>query len=121
MLVDQVPSQSRAIVRVPFLGAPALVDLSPALCALRARVPLVAAFPLRDPDGGHSVVIATIIAPPPRSSRRWAEEAMTEVTRKLEAHVLRHPEQWLWMHRRWKDSAELCREPVRPGAALVRQ
>lgn len=121
MLVDQVPSQSRAVVRVPFLGAPALVDLSPALCALRARVPLVAAFPLREPDGQHSVAIAAIIDPPPRPSRRWAEEAMTEVTRKLETHVLDHPEQWLWMHRRWREGAEFRRETVRSGAALVRQ
>jgi KDO2-lipid IV(A) lauroyltransferase len=109
MLVDQAPSPPRAVIRVPFLGAPALVDLAPALYALRARVPLVAAFPLRDPDGGHSVEIAAIIPPPPRPSRRWAEEAMAEVTRKLEAHVLRHPEQWLWMHRRWKDGALLPR------------
>jgi KDO2-lipid IV(A) lauroyltransferase len=27
---------------------------------------------------------------------------MVEATRVLEEFVLRHPEQWLWMHRRWK-------------------
>jgi KDO2-lipid IV(A) lauroyltransferase len=117
MLIDQAPEQhravigvpfaqpprrNRAVIRVPFLGAPALVDLSPALAALRARVPLVAAFPVRDADGRHSVEIATVIPPPARPNRRWAEEAMLEVTQKLEAHVRRHPEQWLWMHRRWK-------------------
>jgi KDO2-lipid IV(A) lauroyltransferase len=102
MLVDQAPERSRGVVQVTFLGAPALVDLSPALAALRARVPLVAAFPVRDADGGHSVEIAAVIAPPSRPSRRWAEDAMTEVTRRLDAHVRRHPEQWLWMHRRWK-------------------
>jgi KDO2-lipid IV(A) lauroyltransferase len=102
MLIDQAPRRNRAVIRVPFLGAPALVDLSPALAALRARVPLVAAFPLRSADGRHSVEIAAVIPPPRRPSRRWAEDAMLEVTQKLEAHVRRHPEQWLWMHRRWK-------------------
>jgi KDO2-lipid IV(A) lauroyltransferase len=129
MLVDQAPSQTRSVIRVPFLGAPALVDLSPALYALRARVPLVAAFPRRDPDGGHSVEIAAVIHPPAGAApgrRRWAEEAMAEVTRRLETHVLRHPDQWLWLHRRWKDRGEaaprvvpvLARGSGEPGPTL---
>jgi KDO2-lipid IV(A) lauroyltransferase len=105
MLVDQAPERVRGAVRVPFLGAPAWVDLAPALCALRARAPLVVAFPRRLTDGSHTVDIAAVLEPPRGPARReWAVEAMTEVTRLLEAFVRRHPEQWLWMHRRWKDA-----------------
>lgn len=102
MLVDQAPERVRGVVRVSFLGADALVDLAPAFCALRARVPLVAAFPMRLPDGSLSVHVAGVLAPPKVPTRRWAEQAMTQVTWWLESFVRQNPEQWLWMHRRWK-------------------
>jgi KDO2-lipid IV(A) lauroyltransferase len=110
MLVDQAPERSRAVVAAPFLGAAALVDLSPALTALRARVPLAAVFPVRLPDGTHTVSVAAVFEPPSleerasglRPARRWAADVMCEVTALLDAHVRAQPAQWLWMHRRWK-------------------
>lgn len=100
-LIDQAPERTRGVVAVPFLGASADVDLAPALLALRARCPLVVAFARRTPNG-HTVEVAGVIDPPRRPERAWAEAAMRQATGWLEAFVLRHPEQWLWMHRRWK-------------------
>jgi KDO2-lipid IV(A) lauroyltransferase len=111
MVVDQAPERERAAIRVPFLGAPAWVDLAPALCALRGKCPLVAAFPLRLASGEHRVVVARVLWPPPLADRAWPAFAMGEVTRALEEFVRAHPEQWLWMHRRWKDV------PRRSGAS----
>jgi KDO2-lipid IV(A) lauroyltransferase len=102
MIVDQAPERRRAVVQAWFLGAPAWIDLAPALAAMRARAPLVAAFPFRAPDGTLAVEVARTFEPPDRPSRAWAERTMVQVTRALEDFVLRHPEQWLWMHRRWK-------------------
>jgi KDO2-lipid IV(A) lauroyltransferase len=102
MIVDQAPERVRAVVSVPFLGAKALVDLAPALCAARAHVPLVAVFPCRAADGTHTVHVPGVLTPPAAPSREWAERAMVQVTLWLEEFVLRHPDQWLWMHRRWK-------------------
>jgi len=104
MLVDQAPERRRATIVTPFLGRPARVDLAPALVAARAKAPLVAAFPRRTPDGGHAFDVAAVIEPPPHAGRAWAEEAMRSVTTALDDFVRRHPEQWLWMHRRWKDA-----------------
>jgi Kdo2-lipid IVA lauroyltransferase/acyltransferase len=101
-LVDQAPERQRATIVVDFLGAPARVDLAPALLALRARVPLISVFGWRRGDGRHSVELAGVFEPPARVSRAWAEHTMRAVSAELEALVLRHPEQWLWMHRRWK-------------------
>ena len=123
MLVDQAPERSRAVVEAPFLGATAVVDLSPALTALRARVPLAAVFPLRLPDGTHTVSVAAMFEPPSleerasgaRPARQWAEEVMREVTALLDAHVRAHPAQWLWMHRRWKGAA-ISPKAVGPAA-----
>jgi KDO2-lipid IV(A) lauroyltransferase len=113
MLIDQAPERERATVVTEFLGHPARVDLAPALVALRAGVPLACAFCRRDADGKLLVQLGSVLAPPARPSRRWAEQAMIDVTRELDAFVRRHPEQWLWMHRRWKDAPAVApeREP----------
>ena len=100
-MIDQAPERARGVVSVGFLGAVADVDLAPALLALRARCPLAVAFPRRT-AGGHTVELALVLEPPPRAGRDWAVFAMREATRTLEQFVQRHPEQWLWMHRRWK-------------------
>jgi KDO2-lipid IV(A) lauroyltransferase len=107
MLVDQAPERARAVITVSFLGEAALVDLSPALCAARARAPLVVAFPRRLEDGTHTVDVAAVLRPPRIPRRDWPARAMTEATRLLETFVLSHPEQWLWMHRRWKTAPKL--------------
>lgn len=103
MLIDQAPERDRAVVLVPFLGRLARVDLAPALVAMRARVPLAAVFARRLADGSHVAELAGVVEPPERPSRAWAEDAMRTTTAWLDEHVRRHPEQWLWMHRRWKD------------------
>jgi KDO2-lipid IV(A) lauroyltransferase len=123
MLVDQAPERSRAVVEAPFLGATAVVDLSPALTALRAGVPLAAVFPVRLPDGTHTVTVAAVFEPPSLAERasgarptgQWAADVMREVTALLDAHVRAHPAQWLWMHRRWK-GATISPKAVVPAA-----
>jgi KDO2-lipid IV(A) lauroyltransferase len=102
MLIDQAPVRSKGTTRAPFLGRTARVDLAPALLAMRARVPLVGAFPKRLEDGRLTVELGPVLVPPARASRPWAEAAMRELTAALDDFVRRHPEQWLWMHRRWK-------------------
>jgi Kdo2-lipid IVA lauroyltransferase/acyltransferase len=110
MLIDQAPERRRGTVVTQFLGHPARVDLAPALLAQRARVPLIAVFSRRTADGRAVAELGPVIVPPPRPVRRWAEESMIELTRALEVFVRRYPDQWLWMHRRWKDA---------PGGAVL--
>jgi Kdo2-lipid IVA lauroyltransferase/acyltransferase len=104
MLIDQAPERRRGTVVTEFLGHSARVDLAPALLAQRARVPLIAVFSRRTADGRSVAELGPVIVPPPRPVRRWAEESMIELTRALEVFVRRYPDQWLWMHRRWKDA-----------------
>ena len=104
MLIDQAPERERGTVCAPFLGQLARVDLAPALTALRARVPLIVAFARRRADGSEICELQKVIEPPLRPNRAWAENAMREATAALDRFVRRYPEQWLWMHRRWKDA-----------------
>ncbi len=86
-----------------FLGRPASFFKGPALFAVRAQVPLVTVFINRLPDGRHRVVFES----PTTVDPSWDEEtAVAELTRhyanQLEAAVRRAPEQYFWIHRRWK-------------------
>lgn len=111
-LIDQAPERSRATLSLPFLGATADVDLAPALLAQRARCPLLVAFPRRGARG-HGVVVAGMLVPPPLPDGDWPRKSMQQATAWLEEFVRQHPEQWLWMHRRWKRVNEAG--PRRPG------
>jgi KDO2-lipid IV(A) lauroyltransferase len=106
MMIDQVPMRDRSVTWGPFLNRTAPIDLAPALLAMRAGVPLVVAFGYRDADGQHRIVIKGTLLPPRMGSRRWAEAAMQTATTWLDEFVRAHPEQWLWMHRRWTGFAE---------------
>lgn len=112
MMIDQAPERERGATRVAFMGRLAWVDLAPALVAMRARVPLLVVLSHRRADGTHAADLAGVIQPPPHPQRAWAEAAMRQATAWLEAHVRQHPQQWLWMHRRWKPAPAPARGPV---------
>jgi KDO2-lipid IV(A) lauroyltransferase len=120
MMIDQVPAASHAIP-VAFLGQPAHADRAPAVVAAAAGVPIVVAASRRDPSGGHVLHVLAVLTPPPRPSRAWIDEATRRATRELERFVLQYPDQWLWMHRRWKPMlAAPCRTPSSSQAAASR-
>ena len=116
-MIDQAPERMRGITSVDFLGAVVDVDLAPALLALRARCPMVVAFPKRTAHG-HAVELLGVLEPPTGAGRAWALGAMREATRLLEGFVRRQPDQWLWMHRRWKRAPTTVTEYVQPLPTL---
>ena len=110
--VDQRP-RGRAL-RSPFLGRSALHSRTAACIALRARAPLVVVTIHRVDGLRHRVQIAPAIWP--ARDARPIPDQVDALTRQLiasvETAIARHPDQWLWHHRRWAGV-----EAVRPGAA----
>jgi KDO2-lipid IV(A) lauroyltransferase len=102
MLVDQAPERASGVTEWPFLGAVAQHDLAPALIASRAQAPMVIAFGRRAPDGRHVLEVVDVIDPCDLHGREAIVAATTRIAAALERFVQQHPEQWLWMHRRWK-------------------
>jgi len=90
-------------VLVDFFGSPAWTFRSLALIALRSRAPVVPAALWRETDGSHVLRFEEAL---PTLEGTSAADAIAANTRlynaALERIILRHPEQWLWMHRRWK-------------------
>ncbi len=95
VLVDQdIRADS---VFVPFFGRPAHTPVGPAEMALRWDLPVVPAFAARLPDGSHTLTFHR-----PLEERADAEALTAAVTHAIEAQIRRHPEQWVWAHRRWR-------------------
>ncbi len=100
--VDQNMREKRGIF-VDFFSHPACTTPAAAVYALRAGAPIIAAFPVRQPDGSHRVLVQGPFVAPPELRGHAAIQALTqELTRAVEAIVRAHPEQWYWLHRRWK-------------------
>ncbi|MCB9538804.1 MAG: lysophospholipid acyltransferase family protein [Myxococcales bacterium] len=110
-VLDQHMPPRRA-VWVPFFGRPAATSPDLARLARLTGAPVVPLFTWRGPDGRHVVEVQAPVALP-----RTADAAadILEGTRRcaavVEAAVRARPEQWLWIHRRWK--------PPPPAAAAI--
>lgn len=81
---------------IDFFGKPAPTATSAAEIALRLDALLLPYFGIRAANGLDFEI--DLQAPIPHSTPR---EMMIEATRRLEAQITAHPEQWFWVHRRW--------------------
>lgn len=101
ILADQ--NTRKQNVFVDFFGVKAATTPGPAALALRTGAALVPAFMLREGPGRHRLIIEEPIEP----VRTGDMEADTIATTQkcvdiLEQFVRKYPEQWFWVHRRWR-------------------
>lgn len=90
-------------IDVEFFGHAAGTFKSLAIIALATGAPVLPAAAWREPDGRH---VLRFEDPLPVVDDENTNEAIRRTTRAfnaaLERLILRHPEQWYWVHRRWK-------------------
>jgi KDO2-lipid IV(A) lauroyltransferase len=100
---DQHATKSDGIL-VDFFGHPAGTFRSLAVIALATGAPVVPAASWREPDGRHVLrfeeALPVIECEDVNAAIRRNTQAYNAA---LERLVLRHPEQWFWVHRRWKE------------------
>jgi len=90
-------------VPVPFFGHPAKTTLGPARFAARQKIPLLLVVLVRRGASlQHDVRLAPLVDPPAGRDEAALVETMTRVNLAFEKVVREHPEQWLWVHRRWR-------------------
>jgi Kdo2-lipid IVA lauroyltransferase/acyltransferase len=103
MLLDQA-LPAKAAVFVPFFGRPASTTPAMAVVAQRTGAPVFVMMGIRDASGRRlRLEFEGPIPPPEGVSGQDAITAHTAaVTAVLEKYIRRYPDQWLWLHRRWK-------------------
>jgi KDO2-lipid IV(A) lauroyltransferase len=102
ILVDQGTRSSES-VDITFFGHKVSATPAASLLALRCKSPVLPAFCVRDADGGLNL----IIEPPLKLTRtqdlradlKTNTQIMTDVVERV---VSKYPEQWFWVHKRWK-------------------
>jgi len=90
-------------VFVDFFGQKAATATGPVVFALRAGSPIVPMFIVRDVNDTHRIIIE-----PAMSVEKQLDEKETvvhnvaRITNIIERYIRRYPQEWGWMHRRWK-------------------
>lgn len=98
-----LPDQKSDEVYVPFFGQLLGSVAGPAVLALRTGAAIVPLFIVRQPDGTHRAVLYDDIDT--RSTgdfQRDVARIMTDYNAVLEDIVRKHPEQYFWLHDRWR-------------------
>ena len=101
MVADQRGSQDG--VKVNFFDREISVQVGPAVLALKTGAPILIAIPVRQSNGLYSTEFAEISK---ENLTGTQEEKIKELSQRyisyLEKYIRKNPEQWLWMHKRWK-------------------
>jgi Kdo2-lipid IVA lauroyltransferase/acyltransferase len=108
ILIDQHISEREGVV-VPFFGRPASTASAPALIALRSGAAVLPVGITRQPERGRYRIRIGAEVPIRRSGDLKADlaENTARFTAAIEVMIREQPEQWFWVHRRWK-----TRQPV---------
>lgn len=103
MAVDQ---KLNAGMSVPFFDHEAMTPTAVAQLALRFERPAIPIVLVRVDGSRFRLTIYPAIESP-RTDDRHADirEMMIRINQFLEERIREHPEQWLWLHRRWPEPA----------------
>ncbi len=103
LMIDQHVYDGR--VRVDFLGRPAWTSKAVAMMHFTTRAPLFFAVAIRTGVMKFEVhAVGPVTAPRTGDRDSDALEFTQALTRELENLIRRHPEQYMWGHRRWKEA-----------------
>jgi Kdo2-lipid IVA lauroyltransferase/acyltransferase len=101
MLADQHYSKG---VEVMFFGRPCLANPLLAMLARQTEAPIYGMHVVRKPDGNSFWGEVSDPVEPARDAdgRVEIKGTMQRITSVIEGWIRQHPEQWLWLHRRWR-------------------
>ncbi len=105
MLVDQNAGKSGTLT--DFLGQPASVFDGFARLAVKNEVPVVFGVAIKD-SGKYRFIFDEPLLPDENADKQKAIKQLLDYSNKrLEYYINHYPEQWFWLHRKWKGAAKL--------------
>ena len=101
MVADQRgPEES---IKVNFFGRDLTVHTGPAALALKTGAPVLYGISVRQDNYSYKSVMTEISKENlPESNEEKIKELSQRHMAYLEGYIRKYPEQWLWMHKRWK-------------------
>jgi KDO2-lipid IV(A) lauroyltransferase len=102
ILLDQNVKSSEGVF-VDFFGRPACTNKGLALIASKTGAPVIPAFIRRVDRYSHEIVIGDEVPLSVTGDKEADILANTQAyTKAIEDFIRKYPDQWFWMHRRWK-------------------
>ena len=106
LISDQDPSLRDGVI-IDFFGQPTNTFTGAAAIARRCEVPIFPVFIHREPNGHHVITVEQGIMVEKTDDRAADVKRVTQlVSDRLEAWIRRYPEEWFWLHDRWKSLRE---------------
>ena len=94
---------SKGGVFVDFFGQKAATATGPVVFALRTKSPIVPMFIVRGKDDTYKIIIEPPLQLDEKDNDQETILANTaKITSTIERYVRKYPQEWGWMHRRWK-------------------
>lgn len=102
LLIDQNPAWYEGVF-VPFFNEIACTNKALSSLALKTGAPVIPAYNVREPNGSYRIIFEPeVVLDRSGDTRVDIEENTAKFNRIIEGYVRRHPEQWFWVHQRWK-------------------
>lgn len=88
---------------IEFFGKPASTSRAPVTIALKTDTPVLFTLDIRQPNDKHHIYISPpLYLDPSDDTETDVIEYTTLIVKELEKYINKYPEQWLWLHNRWK-------------------
>jgi KDO2-lipid IV(A) lauroyltransferase len=105
-ILADVDTRTRGIF-VDFFGKPAYTPYSPVAFALKTGAAILPTFIVRQQDNSHRAIIEAPLTLQQSGDKEVDLLVNTQqFTKVIESYIRRYPEQWIWMHERWKTQPE---------------
>lgn len=102
MLADQAAADHDVLVDM--FGLPTYTYAAPARLALRYRPRVIVGYAVRGSDGNYQVELREISHTDLDDSPEGIQAFTQRYADDLADVIRRHPEQWVWQHRKWKNT-----------------
>ncbi|MDE0085079.1 MAG: lysophospholipid acyltransferase family protein, partial [Candidatus Poribacteria bacterium] len=101
-------------VFIDFFGKPASTARGPVSIALKTGAPILFSLDIRQPDDQHHVhILPPIQLEPSENFERDVELYTTHLLKQLEKYIRKYPDQWFWIHNRWKTQPNPNQQEIR--------
>ena len=106
LISDQDPSLRDGII-IDFFGQETNAFTGAASIGRLRSVPIFPVFMHREPNGHHVLLVEPAIRAPKTEDKEADIRQTTQyVNDRIEAWVRKYPEEWFWLHDRWKSIRE---------------